>query len=260
MFRWCAYCWRFLGERAPISDLSTTHGICESCVAGGALDVPSKRSPVAELHARLARVATTRATEDVEVLLADARAGGIEPLELLVAVMQPALFEIGKRWEVGEIDPAREARLTRLCLAALQWLEREQRARSAETDEPPVLLLRARGNAHEIGTRMLAFALRESGRPVKIVPTPPEVATVVTLCEVLGPSALGISVALEEQLAFLGDVAAALEARDVRIEIVAGGGAITETTPLPVNVRRWRAGDTLRSASRIFSPTGRTGE
>lgn len=31
MIRWCSYCQKFLGERAPFDDPSFTHGICERC-------------------------------------------------------------------------------------------------------------------------------------------------------------------------------------------------------------------------------------
>ncbi|MDZ7643427.1 MAG: B12-binding domain-containing protein [Woeseiaceae bacterium] len=81
-------------------------------------------------------------------------------------MLQPTLYEIGRRFEAGEISVAEEHRVSQFVQASIDAVE----ARGAGTDaKPQVLLATAPGNTHTIGTRFLAKALNEAGIPVEVM-------------------------------------------------------------------------------------------
>src|SRR4051812_46433697 len=115
MFRWCAYCCRFLGERAPFEDFTPTHGLCGECETRGTMTdsaAIARVRPILALHDRLlAEAARTDGGETpAEEVLEEGRRLGIRPLDLLMGVIQPLLYEIGRRWEDGKIERSVEAR------------------------------------------------------------------------------------------------------------------------------------------------------
>lgn len=260
MFRWCAYCWTFAGERAPFEDLSSTHGICDRCVASNALadaDIVERTRPIKALHDRLREIATLGRSEEVHALIREWRLLGLGNIELLVAVIQPALHLVGLAWERGEVQPAQEVRLTRFCHEVLAALSSQQRESIPVTEGPPILLLSADGNMHDLGIKMLAFALREARRDVRILPKPPPAEHLRALCELLEPSAVGISVALPTHVAYVVKVADALAALPRALPIVVGGGALSQVETLPPGVVRWSAPESLLGAGAFFAAVER---
>lgn len=246
MFRWCAYCWTFLGERAPFEDLSATHGICEGCVARDALsdaDALTRMRPLAVFHADMVRVATDEAPVDVEAILARGSALGIRPLDLLVGILQPALYEVGRLWEEGRLRPAQEARLTSLCRSVLDTLTERERAR-AQTFGRPILLLTARGNVHDLGIRILAYALLCANRDARVLPRPPTAEDAARECVRTNAASVGVSLGTPDQRAYVEELVRLRDALCPTTVIVVGGrGASGESAP--AGVRVWTAGAPL---------------
>ncbi len=242
MFRWCAYCWRFLGEREPLADYSPTHGICLACSRRDALtdhQAIERTRPIAELHRRMMHVARTGSDADVGSLLDHAHALQLRPLDILVGVLQPALYELGRLWDVGEIEPATEARFSRFCERALEEMEMEQRRRVGVLAGEPIFLLPAEGNRHTIGMRMFGFTLREAGRDARVLPEMPDLEWLGRLCAILRPSVIGVSVSMPRQIEYVARIAQVAEVRMPWCRVVAGGFGLRDGTTLPDGVSYW---------------------
>ncbi len=262
MFRWCAYCWRFLGEREPLTDYAPTHGICPDCEARDALTDPqavARTRPIAELHAAMVEVAQGDSDDEVHALLQRGRALGIRPLDMMVGVLQPALYELGRLWSLGALDPATEARFSRFCEDALQDMQLDQARRLGPLAGAPILLVAAEGNHHTIGVRMVAFALREARRDARVVLPTPDVPKLGQLCALLRPSVLGISVALPDQVGHVARAAEAIEALGLPTRVVAGGFGLRAVEALPRGVAHWSRLEDILEAEARQAPADVTG-
>ena len=244
-----------MGEREPFDDFASTHGICERCVEADSIsghDVVGRARPVRELHARLYEIATSGHAHGVNEVLERWDVLGLGPVEFLVAVMQPALYVVGRAWERCATLPAQEAKLTRFCDDVLAVLTERQRKRISAHERAPILLLSAGGNAHDIGIKMLAFALREGRRDARVLPRAPSPDGLRSLCELLHPSTLGISLALTAHLSYVTQIVDAFVALPRAPRVVVGGGALSAIGKLPPSVVRWKASESQIGAAAFF--------
>jgi methanogenic corrinoid protein MtbC1 len=258
MFRWCAYCWSFLGESEPLLDYSATHGLCGRCQSGQVISnsaAIARLRPIARFHADMLEVATTGASYDATAILARGAELRLQPVALLMGVLQPALYEVGRLWEQGRVRPAVEAHLTRLCEDVLDALVHRQTSERPLSGAHPVFALAAAGNAHTFGLRMMAFALREEGHDIRVFRRAPSAAHLLDLCAMAQPSALCISVALPEHLGYVDEVAEGLKSRELGCRIVVGGISARGAHALPPGVIRCSShGDLahwLKSAKKV---------
>ena len=218
-------------------------------------DIIERVRPIKELHRRLTAIATEGVVANLDEELQRAEELGLRPIDVLVGVLQPALNEIGALWQRGEIVPAQEAKLTEFCENAIGALRERQRKRlERDADAPVVLLLAVHGNAHTLGMKMLAFALREQGMDPRILMHTPTPTSLRELCALVSPRAIGISVALPEQApASLVLVSELLTLGAAAPLLVVGGRGISESMVLPAGVTRWRRTDSLLSAAALFA-------
>jgi DNA-binding transcriptional MerR regulator len=95
----------------------------------------------------------------------DADDAGVPLEELFGEVMQPALHEVGERWERGKLLVSQEKQISE----AARDLIAELSARHAGTSERGVDLLAAcvEGERHELGLRMICGVLRADGHLVR---------------------------------------------------------------------------------------------
>lgn len=232
MYRWCAYCWKLLGERPPYADYSATHGICATCLARDATsdaDAIARMRPLTEVFRALDDLAQRTDATSLDAVLGQARALGVAPVDLLFGVLAPALYRVGSAWEEGRLSPADEARFTRFCDVALDAMCRDQLQRAPPVSGRPILLTNAPGNRHALGIRMLTFALRERGHDARAIVEAPSLEWLERLVEILHPGAVGVSVALAEHLPFVGQVVEMIGRFDPTIRVLAGGfGVRTE--------------------------------
>src|SRR5512139_77926 len=162
MIRWCAYCQRYQGEVAPFDDYSMTHTICESCRASGAF----MSRPSADLDAirnffgRIALAGPDLGLTPSEIV-AEGASLGLEPLDLMLGILQPLLYQLGARWERSDATIAEEHRISGTCAAVIQSiLESDESLAALGRMRPPtVLLVAAEGNDHVLGMRILEVVL-----------------------------------------------------------------------------------------------------
>lgn len=75
MIVWCAYCQRLIREVAPLTRYDISHGVCATCAH--------------DMHLR--------------------------PADVMLGLIQPALVEIGHKWEQGGVTAADEHEFTAWC-------------------------------------------------------------------------------------------------------------------------------------------------
>jgi len=262
MFRWCSYCFTFLGEVEPLTKLAATHGVCAACEEHDAIsdeEAIEHIQPIATFYKDMVLVAREDPNAPVDpeksataILERGARLG-IRPTELLMGILQPSLHEIGRLWEAARIQPAQEARLTRLCDEVLERMLAEQETRLPQPHEVyPVVLTVAEGNTHTLGVRMVAFAFREEGHDVRLLLSALPTEKLLDLCETIKPSIVGISVALETQMAYVHEVMRGLAEREIPAQVIAGGHGVPPKARLPDGVVRW-PGITRESVRALIS-------
>ena len=199
MFRWCSYCQHFIGEAPPLNDYSVTHGVCSTCAAqvlDGSYRPTTTVLAAQRLFQNLFSLKTHSTIELAEVTLSDALKVHVSPSELMLGILQPALYSIGERWEKGLVTPAEEHRLTASCEAiyrshVLPFMPREP---------GKIVLATTTGNKHDLGMRFLGLYLLEQGVACTVLDGCPSEEEIVAYCLEHRPAVMGLSVALAEEL------------------------------------------------------------
>lgn len=238
MIKWCSYCLRYLGEIEPLEDYAVSHGICRECLRTVRDGVDRDRiDELREFNQRLQSL-SYRARSEIDGLIRDGAALGMRPLDLMVGMLQPLLYDIGEKWARGEATVADEHRLTAAAAVTLdRMFERYVDPSKRQSEHPLVLLVCAQGNTHELGARMVEFMLLQAELPTfAVYPGMPN-RQVMDLAAGLEPSYLGVSVALAEQLPAVAELAEAVHAgAGNHPKIVLGGCGVRTarvTTSLP---------------------------
>ena len=104
-------------------------------------------------------------------------------------VMIPAMHEIGRRWQVGELDVGVEHLTT---TAVRRWIARRAQE-PPERDVPSVVLAAAPGNRHTIALEAFELLLRRRGRPTRLLGADTPVASVLSVLRSTGASAVVIT-------------------------------------------------------------------
>ena len=193
MIRWCSYCQKFLGEIAPYDDPSLSHGACEPCSLKAGKDDShyEETQGVRALVKRLVACASYSELVACEGIVAEARALGLAPDSLLVGMIQPLLYHVGREWQAGRMSVAAEHRFT-------SWSERVFASLPPTQASLPLdlLVLQTPGNSHTLGPRFAAGVLAARGFSTEaIVPDLP-FDEIVTQVISLRPRFVGLSCAL----------------------------------------------------------------
>ncbi len=195
MFRWCAYCQQFIGEAAPLSDYAVTHGVCPNCseavMAGTYSSTPTVL--IAQQLFQAIAAGTTRGEFTLpEALFQEALDAKIRPSDLLLGVLQPALYRIGLQWEKGEVTPAIEAAFSTWCETILGRFTEE----FTSEGPPTILLTTVFSNAHDLGIAFLARFLADNGIACQLIKPGLPDAAIVEKCIERRPAFCGLSVSL----------------------------------------------------------------
>ena len=227
MFRWCTLCQRLAGEIDPLEDYRIAPGLCVACARRPVEDegLKPRALQAQRLFGRLMQSGAKPGAAAVDAFLKEAEASGIPPSELLVGVLQPALYEIGRQWERGEVTVVEEHRFTEFCLAICKRLE---------LSVPPpgsasILLAMTPGNRHDVGLRILERLALERDIRCRILPECPAEAIAAAAAEEK-PDLLGLSVSMAALLPAARH-AVALSLRRVPGLTVAVGGKAVRNLP-----------------------------
>ena len=238
MIRWCAYCQRYQGEVEPFDDYAMTHTICDLCVAQEAFrkQQPQELESIRRFFLRVAGIAADRAPSAAE-LVAEGAALGLDPVDLLLGIVQPVLHQIGDRWARSQVTIAEEHRVTAVCSSVILSILQAEAIPAAvrRARQPTVLLVSADGNDHTLGIQILeVFLVRNQIPTVTIYPGLPS-QEIVSLARSLVPRVVGISAAMPEQVQAALSVAEGLADLPpaTRPLVVVGGLALRSGSSLP---------------------------
>jgi hypothetical protein len=111
VFKWCSYRQRFIGEMDPADAYRISHGMCPKCASVEDFELleNTTRSSVAEkLIKSLFSAYSRNEFLDAKTFLFEAAEARITRTEILIGLLQPALYDIGEQWARAQIDPPKE--------------------------------------------------------------------------------------------------------------------------------------------------------
>ncbi|MEO6873816.1 MAG: cobalamin-dependent protein [Opitutaceae bacterium] len=162
------------------------------------------------------------------------------PLEAIFAeVIQPALYEVGVRWERGDLLVAQEKEMSEVVRDLIAELSARHAA--AEMHGPGVVAACVEGERHELGLRMICGLLRAGGRPVHYLGADVAPRFLAEAVRLRQPAAVLLSAKLEPNLYAVKDALDALRpAPDALIPfpVLVGGHMAPEH---PALLREWGA-------------------
>jgi len=177
MLRWCSYCQEFMGETPAYDDFSITHGLCARCESrqdnlfeGRSFDRAVLLQDIFQnLFAAGRRSDFAKAGEIVEQAMSE----NCRPVDILMGMIAPMLYEIGEEWKRGALSVAGEHSFTAFCEQVLDLvtkkISRDQPAPSAQPNDTHVVLVNAPGNTHTLALRILALWVQSRGIRTTIV-------------------------------------------------------------------------------------------
>jgi methanogenic corrinoid protein MtbC1 len=233
MIRWCAYCQKYLGEDPPFEDAQVSHGICRSCLDADILEdgnAAQRIRPIAEYFGRVAQAAQRKGSP-IE-LLEEGLELGLDPWDLLIGIIQPALYEMGVKWAGATATVAEEHSLSAACQGIISLLNERQSGFQAlrQSQAPEVFIVNAEGNFHILGIQMVEFFLLTRGIPVMAIYPGLPTREVIGIVQSLHPRKLGISCALPEHIESARQISGAVASLPdgERPEVFVGGFALRE--------------------------------
>ena len=158
-------------------------------------------------------------------LVEDAAAFGTPVRDLYLEVLQPALYDVGRRWEHGELSVAQE----HLATAATETLMVQLSERLAAPDAPRrdrvAIVACVDGELHALGGRMVADFLAADGWKVLYLGAVTPAEDLADLARRRGASVVALSAALTDRLDRVRAAVDALREVEPPPFVIAGGQA-----------------------------------
>jgi methanogenic corrinoid protein MtbC1 len=159
-----------------------------------------------------------------------ARLGGMDVRTVYLSVLQPALYEVGRRWERGLMSVAQEHFATAVTQTVMSRLAGELLLR-APLGRRSIIAACVDAERHEVGLRMLCDLLEVEGwTTIYLGPTVPT-ADLVRMVGERRPDALALSVSLAPHLLPLRQAIADVRALGAPQPVILVGGRALHTDP-----------------------------
>jgi len=231
MIRWCAGCQKYMGETAPFENFSLTHGLCEKCVLeykNKTYDFKKIKSIVAFYRKIFDEIHIMK--EDIEDIIKEAKELNIQEEDLIFGLLQPILYEIGKRWECGLITPETEHKYSFIVLKILKTMasNSENFNLYADSKTPKIILAPIHTNVHFIGLYMLEYLLSCKKVPHKFIKKSLTNEQLFFFVEKYQPETLGLSLSMPQQLSYLPQMVSLLSTLPFSCKLLCGGYAINQ--------------------------------
>jgi methanogenic corrinoid protein MtbC1 len=185
-----------------------------------------------DIQGRLADAGRYNDLDAAKNIIEEAAKANVRPVDILVGIIAPMLYQIGEDWRAGIVSVADENRFTAFCervsdLVASKVLAGTG-AGATEADQVEILLMNAPGNDHTLGIRILALWLADVGVRAQIVGVPFSLEELVALVTRTQCRLFLLSIALADQcldvITFAERVAELPEL--IRPRVVVGGYAV----------------------------------
>jgi methanogenic corrinoid protein MtbC1 len=182
---------------------------------------------VVELRERYVDALVDGDPAQAAALLHAATSDGIDVRTLYLQVLQPALYEIGRRWEEAEISIAQEHLATATTQSLMAHLAERLGAERPSRRGRIALVASAEGELHSIGARMVADFLEADGWDVLFVGALSPVDALAEMAAARGVDVVALSASLSERLPEVNAAVRALAALEPRPLIAVGGQAFS---------------------------------
>jgi methanogenic corrinoid protein MtbC1 len=230
MIRWCVHCQQFMGEIPPFERHDITHGMCARCAQLG-LEVLDENVELArtlqEIQRAFWKAGRSGDLAEASSLIDRATALGMRPVEVLIGLMAPLLYEVGEMWARNEVTIADEHRFTALCRSLVAVVAEKVRP-PGPTRRPDLLLMNAAGNDHSLGLEIAALWLAAHGKTSELLAPGLRPDQVIDILERTGARTLGLSISLPEQLDSVLELVSAIQSSRLaqKPRILLGGFAV----------------------------------
>jgi methanogenic corrinoid protein MtbC1 len=164
-------------------------------------------------------------TTEAVGLVDAAAATGADVRTVYLDVLQPALYEIGRRWEEAEISVAQEHLATATTQSLMARLSERLGNGGVGRRGRTALAACAEGELHALGMRMVADFLEADGWDVLFVGALSPVSSVADLAQARAVDVVAISAALPDRVPEVTAAVHALRALDPAPLIAVGGQA-----------------------------------
>lgn len=151
--------------------------------------------------------------------------GGLPVRDIYLALLAPALVEVGERWERGELSVAQEHLATATTEAVIAGLAAGLHDDAAPGAGRRAIVSCTEGELHAVGARFVADFLEGDGWEVMVLGASAPGHDVVRLAAETRPDFVALSTTLASNLGRVAETFNALRALDPRPVIGAGGGA-----------------------------------
>jgi methylmalonyl-CoA mutase cobalamin-binding domain/chain len=182
----------------------------------------------ADLHQAMMAADTAKGVQ----LARDALAAGSTPTRFFVDVLQPILYEIGKRFERLEIflpELMKAAKVAKAIQAEV--LEPALRGKSGEgTRLGNIVIGTCKGDIHDIGKNMVALMLQVNGFKVIDLGTDVSPQAFIDAARENDATIIAMSSLLTTSMPYMGDLTKRLEGLGLRkrYQVIVGGAPVTQ--------------------------------
>ena len=181
MIKWCSNCQSFLGEAPAYDDFNITHGILRgSCQPKAATFSDADLEHALFLKSIQARLFAAGRQSDLvaaQKIIEDAARAGCKPVDVLMGIIAPLLYQVGEYWKQGVFAVEDEHRFTAFCEQALGLIaaktERDRPVSLSAGSKADVLLVNAPDNRHTLAIHILALWLASNGVRARIADETP---------------------------------------------------------------------------------------
>ena len=232
MIKWCAYCQQFMHEIAPYDDFSITHGLCVTCVATRkdlfASDEIARAHLLREMFTELFDAGRHEDVKTAARIIEKAINANCRPVDILIGMIAPMLYQIGEEWKRGALSVEAEHRFTAFSEQVIDLVKSAIEAGRVAPANPKaalVSLMNAPGNRHILAVRILGLWLESRGAIVRTIDHDASTANLMQSIAAERPKFLLISMALPNQRNPVARIANAIEALppNVRPRVIVGG-------------------------------------
>ncbi len=210
---------------ADITELS----IGEEKILGKTSNVKAFMGKVVELsfEERIKNAVIEGDKDNIVPLVEEVLAKGTKPMEVGNTCLIPALEEVGKLYESGEIFLPQVMQSAETMKAAFARLKVEMKGQSRNAGK--VLLATVYGDVHDIGKNILATLLENHGLEVIDLGKNVPVESVLNEAEKHKPDVIGLSALMTTTMTQMGAVIKERDRRGLNIPVVLGGAVVTES-------------------------------
>jgi MerR family transcriptional regulator, light-induced transcriptional regulator len=173
---------------------------------------------------------TTLRNEGVEPARAGVRAAlaqGVPVRELYLRVFAPALYEVGRLWERGELSVSEEHRVSEATLAIMAGLAPLPVDSDGQVTRARAMVFAVDGESHLIGPRIVADFLTMAGMEVRFLGGGLSLGLILEALRAWTPDLVALSVTLADHRNSAEELVRAIRAERAlsRVKIMIGGQA-----------------------------------